>query len=197
MIISYASKNPDQADSLQCRRILCARVQNIPSSVYYNPPSWIRKTLEAWSECKRTEKGVGVRQKGERGGRGPPSSPSFIRPNFPRFANPRWRLNTRTRNHRSTTKKIACTADYQAEGNLNYIVLCTLQINNVETAGAVGNLTCSACKASWNSGNKFSYSDGSARESAAFLLIFPKSSFHNLTILAQENKKVNNERYCS
>ena len=57
------------------------------------------------------------------------------------------------------------------------------KINHKPTVGNV-TVTCSACKASWNSGNRFSYSDGSARESAAFLLTFPKSSFHNFTILA-------------
>ena len=61
--------------------------------------------------------------------------------------------------------------------------------NNAESAETGNKPTCSACKASWNSGNRFSYSDGSARESAAFLLILPKSSFHNLTILAKMKKK--------
>ena len=45
--------------SLQNRRILGERALNIPSSVYKSP-SWIRKTLEAWGECKRTIKGERV-----------------------------------------------------------------------------------------------------------------------------------------
>ena len=59
-------------------------------------------------------------------------------------------------------------------------------IKNIWKLRKVLNLTCSACKASWNSGNRFSYSEGSARESAAFLLTFAKSSFHNWTILKTE-----------
>ena len=38
--------------SLQNRHILGERALNIPLSVY-KPPSWIRKTLEAWGKCKR------------------------------------------------------------------------------------------------------------------------------------------------
>ena len=95
--------------SRQCRRILGEQTLNIPSSIY-KPPSWIRKTRryapgKHWS--------LGRVQKNGEGRKAffptfppsspPPSSSSFTRPNSPRFANPRWRLNTRTRNHRKPT----------------------------------------------------------------------------------------------
>ena len=57
--IGYFQRSCTIYDILQNRRILDERALNFPSSVY-KPPSWIRKTSEAWGECKRTAKGEGV-----------------------------------------------------------------------------------------------------------------------------------------
>ena len=112
--------------SLQYRRILCEQVLNMPSSVY-KLPSWIRKTLEAWSECKRSERRREWSQE-ERQARGEEKRAKNTTP-FPAFFHSS-QLSTFCESKMvakhliewdkplvwSSTKKTACTASFLVNG---------------------------------------------------------------------------------
>ena len=48
---------------------------------------------------------------------------------------------------------------------------------------------CSALRADWSSGKRFSYSVGSAKLAAALAFVLAKSSLHNLTVLERERER--------